>query len=499
MASTQALWDELTAEMRAVGRLDEIRSVLTWDQQTHLPNAGHEARSEQLALLSGLHHARLTAPRVGELLDTLAARTDLDEQQRAGLRNLTRDFRREVAVPASLVERLALLQGQGHATWLEAREAKDFRRFAPVLADLVEISRERAAAIDPNRPVYDVLFDEFEPGATTASVVPLFSRLRAGLVELIDAIRTTKPLPRLDATFDADRQLALCRELAVAVGYDVSAGRLDLSTHPFTIRLGSGDVRITTRIDPSDLLMSVGGTMHETGHAMYEQGLPRHLLGTGLEGAASMGLHESQSRFWENTIGGSLPFHRWLQGPLRARLGLDAPDAAALYHASNRVEPGPNRVMADEVTYNLHIIVRFELEQALFDGRLAVHDLRDAWNEAYRRDLGVDPADDVAGVLQDIHWSGAAFGYFPTYTLGNLYAAAFGAQLALDLPDLWTRVERGDFAPILAWLRDRIHRHGHQWETAELVERVVGPRDPVEDLLRHLWGRHGALHGVERR
>lgn len=498
MSSTEALWSELTTEMRVVARLDEIRSVLAWDQQTHLPPRGHEARSEQLALLSTQVHDRLTAPRVGEWLETLASCSDLDDDRRAGLCNLTRDWRREVAVPTALVERLARLQGQGHAAWLEARETKSVTGFLPVLEQLVEISRERAAAIDPVRSAYDVLLEEYEPGATTASVVPLFSRLRVGLVELIDAIRGATPLPRIEGTFDAGRQLALCRELAVAIGYDADAGGLDLSTHPFTIRLGSGDVRITTRIDPADLMMSVGGTMHEAGHALYEQGLPRHLVGTGLEGAASMGLHESQSRFWENTIGGSLPFARWLQGPLRKHLGTDVPSAGAVYHASNRVEAGANRVMADEVTYNLHIIVRFELERALFDGRLAVRDLRDAWNEAYRRDLGVDPADDVAGVLQDIHWSGAAFGYFPTYTLGNLYAASFGAKLAQDVPDLWTRVEAGEFAPILGWLRQNIHQHGHRWETAELVERVVGPRDPVEDLLAYLWSRHGALHGLVR-
>jgi carboxypeptidase Taq len=396
------------------------------------------------------------------------------------------------------VERIARLTAQGHEAWLAARAERSFARFAPILAELVDASRERASAIDPSRPTYDVLVDEFEPGMTAAALAPLFSRLRAGLVELIDAIRGAPSLPALSGTFPADAQLALCRELAGALGYDLGAGRIDLSTHPFTICIGTGDVRITTRIDPNDLLMAVGGTMHEVGHAMYEQGLPRHLLGTGLEGAASMGLHESQSRFWENTIGGSLPFCRWLEGPLRARFGEAAPDARALFQATNRVEPGPNRVMADEVTYNLHVIVRFDLERALFDGTIAVRDLREAWNEAYRRDLGVDPADDVQGVLQDIHWSGAAFGYFPTYTLGNLYAASLGAKLAEDLPALWDLVERGEFAPILGWLRERVHRHGQRWETAELVERVVGRRDPVEDLLAHVWGRHGAIHGVRR-
>jgi carboxypeptidase Taq len=494
-----AAWDELVAEQRAIARLEEIRALADWDQQVGLPTAAHDARAEHLAVLAKVLHAHRTAPRLGDLLGQLdAGRADLDDDQRAGLDHLLRDWRREAAVPPELAERLGRLQGQGHARWMEAREARDFALFAPTLAEIVDVSRERAAAIDAARPAYDVMIDEYEPGATMAQLTPLLDRLEAGLRVLLDAVRGVAPLPPLRERFDPAIQVALSRTVAAALGFDGGAGRLDLSVHPFTITLGAGDVRITTAVDEGDLLGGLGGTVHEVGHALYEQGLPRHLLGTGLEGPASMGLHESQSRFWENVVGGSLAFFRWLDRPLRDHFGAGAPDPDTLYRAANRVVPGARRTSADEVTYDLHVIVRYQLEQRLIDGSLAVRDLRDAWNEAYRRSLGIDPVDDVAGVLQDIHWSAGAFGYFPTYTLGNLYAASFGRKLFGDRPELWAGVERGAFAPILAWLRQEVHRHGHRYDAAALVARVVGEVDPVEALLSRLWERHGALHGLAR-
>ncbi|MEQ1566689.1 MAG: carboxypeptidase M32 [Myxococcota bacterium] len=505
MASTETRWAELMVETRAAQRLTEVAAVLTWDQQTYLPPDGGAVRAEQLAAVSALQHARFASPRVGELLDDLAGRPDLDPDRAAGLANLRRDWHRAVAVPAELVERTARLTGLAQQAWLEARQLRSFDRFAPLLAEVVDATRERAAAIDASRPPYDVLLEEFEPGATAAGVSATFARLRAGLEQLLDAIRGVAPMPPLTGSWSVEQQRPLSDDLADALGYDRRAGRIDLAVHPFTTSLGRRDVRITTRVDPNDLSMMLGGTIHELGHALYEQGLP-DADGSGLASAASMGLHESQSRFWENTIGRSLPFCRWFEGPLKRRLGAGAPDAETLYRASNRVVAGSNRVMADEVTYNLHVIVRFELEQALIAGELAVRDLREAWNAAYRAALGVDPVDDVDGVLQDIHWSGGAFGYFPTYTLGNLYAAALGRAVATDLPDLWPLVERGEFAPILGWLRERVHHVGRRHTSAEIVRRAtntgasdVDPTDlAVDALLDYLWQRHGALHGVSR-
>jgi carboxypeptidase Taq len=497
MGPTSELLRELHTEVRAATQLDEVRSLLAWDQQTMLSARGHQRRAEQLALLSAMHHERFASQKLGDLLSELSQRQDLDELQQTGVRLLLKDWKRAACVPAELVERLARLQGQGHMAWMEARAARDFRVFVPVLQQLVDATIERARALDASLPTYDVLVDDFEPGMSTARLTELFGRLRAGLLPLLDAIRGAEPMPVLEGTFPREQQMAWCSELASAVGFATDSGRVDLATHPFTTRLGPSDIRITTYLNERSPMNALGATLHEAGHALYEQGLPSHLEGTGVESYASMGLHESQSRFWENTIGRSAPFFRWLAPRFAQRFGPSSPDAETWYRAANRVQLGTNRVLADEVTYNLHVIVRFELERALFAGELSVPDLRDAWADAYRRDLAA-PVDDVDGVLQDIHWSGAAFGYFPTYTLGNLYSAALGRKMQEELP-VWELTERGEFAPILGWLREKVHQQGRRWPSEELVRRVTGGSDIVEDLISYLWARHGALHEVARR
>ncbi len=326
----------------------------------------------------------------------------------------------------------------------------------------------------------------------------MFARLRDELTPLLEAIAARPAIPRLAGEHDPKAQETLHRDVSEALGYDFEGGRLDPAEHPFTSGHGAGDVRITTKIDAADLLGGLGGTIHETGHALYEQGLPHRWDGTTASRAASFGLHESQSRFWENFIGRSRPFCGWL-ATRAARWLPDADlDGETLYRASNRVAPGLIRVKADEVTYNLHIIIRFELELQLFERKLSIEELPDAWNARYAEYLGVTPPDDAQGVLQDVHWSGAAFGYFPSYTLGNLYAASLGAALTEAVPDLWEHVGKGAFAPVLAFLRERIHEKGHLDEAPDIVRAAVGERDHVEDLLAYLWSRHGALYGVDR-
>lgn len=490
-------WERLTAHLTEFETLRAVQGVLAWDQQTHMPPAGGASRGAQLALVSRLAHERFTAPEVGAWLDTLEGQ-DLPALQRAATREIRRAWRTAVRIPGDLVERLAIAETQGFEAWIQAKQSEDFSKFAPALARNLELTREKARAIDADRPVYDVLLDEFDPGTTTADLTSLFTRLRAGLVELIGAIDDRPGPARVTAPFPLAAQQALHEQVAARLGYDLAAGRIDAAEHPFSIGIAPGDVRITTHLYENDLLKGLKGTIHETGHALYEQGLPTSLVGTGLREAASYGLHESQSRFWENFIGGSEPFFRWLEGPLRERFP-DAPDALALYGASNRVSRGLVRIAADEVTYNLHIIVRFELEVALLNGDLAVADLPAAWNERYAALLGVTPDQPSRGVLQDVHWSGASFGYFPSYTLGNLYAASMGAVLPSAIPGLWDDVARGEFGRILAWLRQNVHQHAHTDDAPAIVRRAVGDRDPVADLLDHLWGRHGALYGVSRR
>ncbi|MCA9568576.1 MAG: carboxypeptidase M32 [Myxococcales bacterium] len=489
-------WETVKSELREVSLLYGAQASLAWDQQCYMPPGAAALRGEQMALLSRLVHERLTSPKLGRALEDLDGHVDDATTQRA-VELLRKDYDRTVKLPADLVERRARAGATGFDAWIRAKEASDFAIFAPHLQEHLDLAKETAAAIDPEGHPLQVLMDGFDPGVSIEALRTAFSRLQTGLSELIEAAGDAEDRT-LGGTWPTDGQLAMHRKVAERLGYDFDTGRMDLAEHPFTISLGHQDVRITTHVYDDDLLGGLGGTVHETGHALYEQGLPRALFGTGLDQAASFGLHESQSRFWENAIGRSRPFFEWMKPLLDSTFPGHPATVDSLYRAANRIQPGPNRVKADEVTYNLHIIVRVELELALFEGRLEVADLPDAWNEKYTKYLGITPPDDAEGVLQDVHWSGGSFAYFQSYTLGNLYAAAFHAVLREQMPDLDARVAKGDFAPILGWLRENVHQHGRSLDGTDRVKAVVGQRDYVEDLLAYLWGRHGALYGLTR-
>jgi carboxypeptidase Taq len=492
---TSAAWVALVAHLSEVELLDGTKCLLSWDEQTHMPRKAAALRGAQVGLLARLSHERLTDPRVARWLGELDRS---DPVQAACARNLGRLIRRERRVPPALIDQLARARSAGFQAWLDAKARADFRRFAPALERVLELSLQRATAIDPGRHPYEVQLEETDPGTSVAELSAMFTRLRRGLAPLLEAIAGRPQWPSLQGSFEVERQRALSREVAVALGYDFEAGRIDHAEHPFSAGVGAGDVRITNHLDPCDVLGGLTGTIHETGHALYELGLPETLAGTTVRDAASAGLHESQSRFWENFIGRSPPFARWLAGLLARHFPADAPSVETLVRALNRVEPGLVRISADEVTYNLHIIVRFELELALFERRLSVRELPEAWNEKMREILGLAPPDDASGVLQDAHWSDGTFAYFPSYTLGNLYAASLGAAMGEQVADLWEQVEQGSFGPALRWLREHVHRRGHLLEAPEIVRAAVGERDSVEDLLSHLWRRHGTLYGVER-
>jgi carboxypeptidase Taq len=490
----EATWNALTAEIREIGLLAGAHGLLGWDQQTYMPKGAGELRGQQKSVLSRLCHERMVSEQMGAWLEALSA-ADLDPTRATAVRRLRRDYEREVRVPADLVQRLSVAGARGFAAWLEAREASDFRIFQPHLEELLSLKMEKAEAIDADRPALQVLMDPYDPGVSLDALATTFSRLQSGLSQMIDGVRG-QPTRALGGTWPVDAQRAMHRTIARSLGYDFSTGRIDAAEHPFSISLGHTDVRITTHLYENDLLDGLGSTVHEVGHALYEQGLPADLAGTGLDQAGSYGLHESQSRFWENTVGRSLAFFEWLAPHLEQHFPGHGRTPDDLYRAANAIEPGLIRVRADEVTYNLHIIVRVQLELALFDGSLAVADLPTAWNDAYRDTLGLVPGSDKEGVLQDVHWSDGAFAYFQSYTLGNLYAAAFGATMREDLPALDDRIRAGDFAPILGWLREKVHRHGCTLDGAERVRAVVGDRDYVDDLLSYLWSRHGALYGL---
>lgn len=486
-------WHALVARVRDLELIDGVRGLLGWDEATRMPKEAAPLRGRQQALLSAVAHRWLCDDEVGRLLRALEGTTD--PVRAACLRNVGRAHHRARCVPETLVDEMAKASSEAFATWLEAKAARDVRPFLPHLSRMRTLCLRRAEHIDPHRHPYEVTLEEFDPGTTLASVRDTFARLRNGLTPLLAAIAQAPmaPPPRLSLPLPV--QEALNRRVAEALGYRFAGGCLDAAEHPFSSGLGEGDVRITTHLYEDDVLAGLYGTIHEVGHALYEQGLPHREGGTSVAQAAGYALHESQSRFWENYIGRSESFCAWLSRLMEADFGLSAaPDE--LFRALNRVHPGPIRVQADEVTYNLHIIIRFELEFALLDGQLRAEEMPEAWGERYQSILGVAPEHDADGVLQDVHWAAAGVGYFPSYTLGNLYAASLGAALEQEQSDLFPRVEQGDFEVVLTWLRKRIHDVGHLYEAPEIMRRCVGERDHVEDLLQHVWRRHGALYGA---
>jgi carboxypeptidase Taq len=493
-------WLTFERRMREIDDLSMVMGLLGWDEQTFCPPRGREARGAHRATLAALLHEREVDPAYGGAVDALAADgAGLTDAQRAMVRVVKRERDRAVRVPAELVTAIARQDSVSNEAWERARSASDFALFRAELERTLELKREFADCLADGGDRYDALLDDFEPGMTTAQLDPLLADLKAELVPFVAEV-LSRPAPDrsfLEGPYDHDSQRRLTERVLADFGFDFHAGRQDPSTHPFCSGLGPGDVRMTTRyqdsLEPGALLSS----MHECGHGLYEQGMPAEYAGTAIAHAPSLGLHESQSRFWENVIGRSRPFwDRYLPVTREyfpqqlAGVGLDD-----FVRGVNVVAATPIRVDADEVTYNLHILVRYELERLLLDGDLAVADLPEAWNERYLGYLGFRPANDAVGVLQDIHWSIGYIGYFPTYTLGNLYAAAISERLREDLPvdDL---VRAGEFAPILGWLRERIHHAGSLLPGEELMQQVTGAPLGHAAYMRQIRAKYGELYGL---
>ncbi len=491
---------QLTAELKDVALLGSIASVLGWDERTQLPAKATDHRAAQATLLAGMVHDRFTSARVGDLLAAVEASDPVGDAA-AVAREVRRDYDRATKMPATLVAEQTRTAVLAQAAWAEARSRSDFAAFAPWLAKTLDLKRQEIAAVGFADHPYDALLDEFEPGMTTAQVRAMFDGLRGPLVELIGRIGAAPrqaPADVLERHYPSAGQERLARAAAAAVGFDFAAGRLDVSTHPFCTDLGPGDVRMTTRYDDHYFGDAFFGVLHETGHGLYEQGLPAAAFGTPLGQAASLGVHESQSRLWENSVGRGRAFWSHFLPMARAEF----PQALAgvgdndWYRAVNATRPSLIRTEADETTYNLHVLLRFELEVAMVGGDLSVADLPGAWDERMRKYLGLTPPDAAHGVLQDIHWSGGAIGYFPTYTLGNLYAAQLFEAARGDLGDLEAGFAHGEFAPLLGWLREKVHRHGRRYPAAELVARATGKPPSAEPLLRHLRAKAADVYGV---
>lgn len=487
--------EELRDRLQTLQRLDGVMGVLGWDQEVVMPPGGARTRGNHRAALAGVIHEKLTAPELGELLDAAAADPDATAGLEANVHAARRRRDRALRLPAALVSELAEATALAHPEWVRGRQDDDWDRFAPHLARLVDLKRREAAALGIGEEPYDALLDEYEPDARTAEIVPVFDALRASLTDLLGRL---DPAVSTEFTLGAGpyaeaAQAALSHEVLETIGYDFSCGRLDVSAHPFTESPGRGDVRVTSRFSSTDPLTGLTSTLHEGGHALYEQGLPAEQADLPAGQALSLGIHESQSRLWENHVGRSLSFCRWLAPRLTRAFPQQLPglDAATLQRALTVVRPSPIRIEADEVTYNLHIILRLEIERALIGGEIETADVPAVWREKARELLGIEVADQRTGPLQDIHWCMGAFGYFPTYTLGNLYAAMFWNAAREALPDLDTQLAAGECGPLLQWLRSRIHERGNLVTAAALCREVTGRPLGAEDFVGYLHQRYG--------
>jgi len=496
--------EELKTRLGEIADLSNAAAILTWDQQTYMPPGATEARAAQLTTLLKLAHERLVADEVGRLLEELASETaDLDRDSfEASLVRVTRRERdRQVKLPTDLVARMSRAQALGRHAWEKARAASDFSIFLPHLEELVNLARETAEALGYEERMYDALLDRFEPEMKTSQVEALFAELKAGLVPLVQAIAERQDAVDdsfLTGEFDVDRQWEFGLEVVKKLGYDLNHGRQDRAAHPFTTSFTPADVRITTRLYPDQLKPALFATIHEAGHALYEQGIGRALDRTPLSNSASLAVHESQSRMWENIVGRSRGFWTHWLPRLRETFAprLDGVSDEAFYRAINRVRPSYIRVEADEVTYNLHIFMRFELENLMLEGKVRLADLPELWNAKMVEFLGVRPPNDSLGVLQDVHWSAGLLGYFPTYALGNLLSAQLYQQAVAEVPEIPVEIERGEYGSLLGWMRDRIHTRGATDTPAELVQRVTGGPMRTEPFLRYVRQKYGEIYGV---
>jgi carboxypeptidase Taq len=500
----QEAYDALCEFVRETALLGSCQALLGWDERTMLPPSGGEYRAKQMAYLAGAVHHRLTDPRLGEWLEQLSDGPLTEEPHSdagATVRELKHQHQKQTRLPRKLVEELAAAEVTGQRAWAEARRANDFRTFQPQLERLVGLSREKAEAYGYDTCPYDPLLDDYEPGASTAEVRAVLEQLRADLVPLVAQLRERprKPDTRLlTGDFPVAAQETFGRAAAEAIGFDFQAGRLDVTDHPFCSGIAPGDCRITTRYDGRHFAGAFFGILHEAGHGLYEQGLRKEMFGLPPGEFASLGIHESQSRLWENLVGRSRPFwqHFFPQAQQAFPAALGGVPLDDFHFAINMVEPSLIRVEADEATYNLHIVIRFELEQALLSGDLVVDDLPAAWNEKYEQDLGVRPPNDHEGVLQDIHWSAAMIGYFPTYTLGNLCAAQLFEKAEAEIGPLAPQFAKGEFRGLLAWLRRTIHQEGRRYSASQLIAKVTGQPLSHRPLMQYLAGKLQPLYGL---
>jgi carboxypeptidase Taq len=498
-------YKELLDRIKEVTLIGSCASILHWDEQTNMPRPAAPYRGEQAAYLAGLAHKKSVDPKIGELLGSLEKSPYMKDEfsdEAVNIRETRHDYDKSVKIPQKLVEEMTRTTTVAQGIWAEARQKNDFPTFLPHLEKIVKLSREVADCLGYEKEAYDALLDNYEPGATTEIVAKVFAGFRKELVDLVAAIADSGKKPNLniiEQEFQIDRQKLFGQAAAVAIGYDFNCGRLDVAAHPFTTGLGPNDTRITTRYNLKHLGQALFGTLHEAGHGIYDQGLEEKHYGTPMGESVSLGIHESQSRMWENLVGRSRPFWKHFfpraQQMFPEQLGRVSFDD--FFFAINDVRPSYIRVEADEVTYNLHILLRFEMELALLKGDLTAKDVPGTWNEKFTDYFGITPKNNAEGCLQDIHWSAGLIGYFPTYTLGNLYAAQFFAHAKEEIKNLDAQFETGNFSELFKWLRRNIHVHGKRYRAEKLIKVVTGKPLDHKPAMDHLRLKFGELYGLK--
>ncbi len=493
--------DQLKEKLGEVSDIGRAASVLGWDQQVNMPPGGSEARGRQLATLSKIAQEKFITDEVGRLIDDLKQEFDgADTDEAAMIRVAARDYDKAKRVPPEFIAEQAIVTSKAFEAWREAKGKSDFSIFQPHLERVVELVEKYISFFPPTDHPYDVLLDDYEHGMKTADVKAIFDGLRPKQVKLIKAIASSKHVKDdfLYKKYNEQKLMDFGVQVITKFGYDWSRGRQDKAPHPFETTFSVNDVRITTRFEADNPLAMLFSTMHESGHAMYEQGINPAYERTPIAGGTSLAVHESQSRMWENLVGRSLPFWEHFYPAFKKTFPtqLDGVSLKSFYKAINTVEPSLIRVNADEATYNLHIMLRLELEIGIVEGLIAIKDLPEIWSSKMQEYLGITPPDDAKGVLQDIHWSNGAIGYFSTYALGNLISAQLWEKINKDIRNLDDQIRKGDFSELLGWLRQNIHRHGQKYEPQKLVERVTGSKITPEPYIRYLTKKYSEIYGL---
>ena len=478
MPTSEQLYSDYKSTMQKAADLSHAAAVLEWDQEVYMPPKGADARGRQLATLASMAHELQTNEAFGNLLHDLGHATGLDETAQQNVRLSIEDYEKNKKISSEFVEELSRQTSECFNAWIAARKQNDFTVFAPSLTRMVDLKRKQAELYGFSAHPYDALLDDYEKGATVAMLDRVFEGIKQDLPPLLAKIKSAAQVSNncFHRHYPRQHQWDFGIEVLQKMGFDFDAGRQDYSAHPFTTSFSTTDVRITTRVDENNFASMLWSCIHEGGHALYEQGLPESQYGLPLGAPVSLGIHESQSRFWENCIGRGADFWAHFYPVLQQHFPAKLANVSMMdfYKAANRVEPSLIRTEADEVTYHFHILIRYEIEKALIEGSLETDGIPARWNELYNHYLGITPPDDLTGVLQDVHWSHGSFGYFPTYTLGSFYAAQFYHQAILDIPNLKNNILNGDYKALLQWLREGIHQHGRRYTSEELCKRITG-------------------------